>query len=386
MAIVTRHPQLLLALALVTGAGAVAGCSDTSGDSSVAAPEDGSPGAESPVEGVRVLSSGLEAPWGLVVLDDGQALVGERDSARVHLVSATGEPTAVGVVPSVTAGGEGGLLGLAVPPDSPWHDGTPAPFYAYATTAEDNRVLRVTPDPEGGEPSVSVLLDGIPKASIHNGGQLAFGPDGQLYVTTGDAGDPDLAQDPDSLGGKILRVTPAGQPAEDNPDPESPVWSLGHRNVQGLDWDATGRLWASEFGENEFDELNLIRPGGNYGWPEVEGTGGEPTYSDPVAEWATQDSSPSGLAVSREGDIYLAALRGESLWRVPVEDRGTGTGRNSVIVGEPERLLEGDFGRLRAVVSGPEGALWALTSNTSRGAPTDDDDRLLLIEDPDTLE
>lgn len=386
MAIVSRHSLPLLTLALALGAGAMAGCSDSGVNGPLTAQEGGDPTADSPVAGVRVLATGFEVPWGLAVLEEGRALVGERDSARVHLVSASGGLAPVAVVPDVVAEGEGGLLGLAVPPTSPWHDGEPGPFYAYATTAEDNRVLRVTPDPEGGDPSVAVVLDGIPKGSNHNGGQLAFGPDGHLYVTTGDAGTSELSQDPDSLGGKILRITTDGQPAEDNPEPGSPVWSLGHRNVQGLDWDASGRLWASEFGQDNLDELNLILPGRNYGWPEVEGSGGEPDYTDPVAEWSPRDASPSGLAVGRDGDVYLAALRGESLWQVPVEDRGTGTGRSSVIVGEPERELEGDFGRLRAVATDPDGGLWVLTSNTFRGDPAEDDDRLLLIEDPSVLE
>ncbi|WP_228386601.1 PQQ-dependent sugar dehydrogenase [Ornithinicoccus halotolerans] len=324
-----------------------------------------------PLQPVTAMASGLEVPWGLVVGEDGSALVGERDSARVWRVSPAGEREPVTTVPGVAADGEGGLLGLAVDPgDGPGAES----FYAYATTAGDNRVLRVTPDlvdPEA-EPEVETLLEGIPRAGNHNGGRLAFGPDGFLYVTTGDASAGELAQDPGSLGGKILRITPEGEPAPGNPEPGSPVWSLGHRNVQGLGWDAAGRLWASEFGANAWDEVNLIEPGSNYGWPIVEGTGGEPDFVDPVVTWPTSEASPSGLAVGPDGDLYVAALRGESLWRVPLD---------GVHVGEPERLLAGDYGRLRSVVTGPRETLWVLTSNTFRGDPAEDDDRLLRLAD-----
>ncbi len=254
------------------------------------------------------------------------------------------------------------------------HDPDDTAFYAYLTAATDNRVVRVEPG-SSGEPTVEVILDGIPKAGNHNGGRIAFGPDGYLYVTTGDASEGQSAQDPGSLAGKILRVTAEGEPAPDNPDPSSPVLSLGHRNVQGLAWDADGRLWASEFGQNSFDELNLIEPGGNYGWPQVEGTGGEPDYVDPVVTWPTDQASPSGLAYGSDGALYLAALRGQALWRVPLE---------GAEAGEPVKLLDGEYGRLRSVVTTGEG-LWVLTNNTSRGDPAEDDDRLLLVPDPAAL-
>lgn len=333
-----------------------------------------------------MVATRFEVPWGLVPLDDGTLLVGERDTAQVFRVVPGSDPVLVTTVPGVTPDGEGGLLGLAVPDDSAWHAGGPAPFYAYATTDTDNRVLRVDPGDDGSDPVVEVVLDGIPRAGNHNGGRIAFGPDGYLYVTTGDASDGASAQDPGSLAGKILRITPEGAPAPDNPDPDSPVLSLGHRNVQGLDWDETGRLWASEFGQNALDEVNLIQPGGNYGWPEVEGPGGEPEFIDPVVSWPTEDASPSGLAVGQDGSLYVAALRGQSLWRIPVGDGGGGTGGADVSVGEPERLLEAGLGRLRSVVTGPDGELWVLTSNTFRGDPTADDDRLLRIADPATLD
>ncbi|MGI8946832.1 MAG: PQQ-dependent sugar dehydrogenase [Ornithinimicrobium sp.] len=335
-----------------------------------------SPGAtETPAgaqEPVQVIAQDFDVPWGLAVLDDGDVLVGERDTARVWRVVAGGEPQPVTTVPGVEPGGEGGLLGIVVPPG-----GGAGSFFVYATTETDNRVLHVdtTASTQDGGPLVEVVLDGIPKAGNHNGGRLAFGPDDYLYVTTGDASDGPSAQDPDSLGGKILRITTDGEPAPGNPDPDSPVWSMGHRNVQGLGWDSQGRMWASEFGQNDLDEVNLIEPGGNYGWPQFEGPGGEPEFIDPVLTWPTSQASPSGLALGPDGELYVAALRGQALWRVPVDEAGE--------AGEPERLLT-DYGRLRSVVVA-DGALWVLTSNTFRGDPADTDDRLLRVTDLTTL-
>lgn len=355
-----RGTAYLLAGALLT----VAGCTGDVGPSRPAATSQTTSAAPTAPE---VVAAGFDVPWGLVVLDDGSALVGERDTARVWRVPASRAPEPVTTVPGVEPGGEGGLLGLAVPEGR-----TPGVFYAYATTESDNRVLRVDPtaSTESGEPAVEVVLDGIPKAGNHNGGRIAFGPDGYLYVTTGDASDGALSQDPGSLAGKILRITPDGEPAPGNPDPGSPVWSLGHRNVQGLGWDEQGRLWASEFGQNALDEVNLIEPGGNYGWPHFEGPGGEPEFVDPVVTWTPAEASPSGLAVGPDGTLYVAALRGEALWEIPVDEEGE--------VGEPERLLTG-YGRLRSVVVDDDGALWVLTNNTSGADAADEDDRLLRV-------
>jgi glucose/arabinose dehydrogenase len=209
---------------------------------------------------------------------------------------------------------------------------------------------------EGGRASSArPVLTGIPKAGNHNGGRIAFGPDGQLYVATGDAGETDQAQDRGSLGGKILRITADGKPAPGNPFGGSPVWSWGHRNVQGIAWDEGGTMYASEFGQNRWDEVNVIRKGANYGWPVVEGRGGDDRYVDPLRQWTTDDASPSGIAVTPDGTLYMAALRGESLWRMSAE-----AGR----VGEPDRLLAGRYGRLRDVRVGPDGRLWVLTKTT----------------------
>jgi glucose/arabinose dehydrogenase len=300
----------------------------------------------------RNLLTGLDRPWSIAVLPDGSALVSVRNTAEVHRVPAPGSggsPAVVGRVPDVVSEGEGGLLGLAVAPDF----GADPVVYAYFTSPTDNRVAAI-PFTNGRLGTPRVILDGIPRSRNHNGGRLAFGPDGQLYVTTGDAGETRLAQDLTSLGGKILRITPDGAPAPGNPFGGSPVWSYGHRNVQGLVWDARGRMYASEFGSNIWDELNVIQPGRNYGWPEVEGRAGNDDYVDPIAQWRTADASPSGITIGPDGAVYLAALRGESLWRVPL--RGDGS------AGTPERYLEGTYGRLRDIRF-VAGRAWILTNN-----------------------
>ena len=203
-----------------------------------------------------------------------------------------------------------------------------------------------------------VVLDGLAKAGNHDGGALAFGPDGMLYAGVGDAGVPDRAQDPDSLNGKILRMTPDGDVPDDNPTPASLVWTMGHRNVQGLTWDEGGRMYASEFGQDTFDEVNLIEPGNNYGWPVVEGEGDDPTYTNPLVTWSTDEASPSGIAAIGDG-VYVGALRGQRLWRVPLDG------------GDPEALLDQQYGRLRNVQRAPDGSLWITTSNRDgRGIPT----------------
>ncbi|MBA3474788.1 MAG: PQQ-dependent sugar dehydrogenase, partial [Rubrobacter sp.] len=244
----------------------------------------------------------------------------------------------------------------------------------YYTTDEDNRVARMR---EGEDPEP--VLTGIPVLTYHNGGRIAFGPDGNLYVGTGDAGDTSTSQNLNSLGGKILRVTPDGDVPSDNPFSGSPVYSYGHRNVQGLAWDANGRLYASEFGQNRYDEANTIEPGGNYGWPEVEGEGGAPNYIDPISTWTTDEASPSGVEILKggaipqwEGDFFMAALRGQRLYRLDLDESGA-------VVGQ-EELLRGEAGRLRHVAQAPDGSLWILTSNRDgRGNPIPDDDRILRL-------
>jgi glucose/arabinose dehydrogenase len=212
----------------------------------------------------RTLATGLQVPWGIAFLPGGDALVSERTTGRIWRISRDGSPKqTVMRVPGVdTESGEGGLLGLALSPSYP-SDGL---VYAYVTSDTDNRIVRFR---LGG--GLDPILTGIRRGDIHDGGRIAFGPDGKLYASVGEAADGELAQDPGSLNGKILRMNADGSVPLDNPFAGSLVWTLGHRNVEGFAWDSSGRLWATEFGQDEFDELNLIRSGRNYGWPEVEG-------------------------------------------------------------------------------------------------------------------
>jgi glucose/arabinose dehydrogenase len=318
---------------------------------------------------VSVVASGLEAPWGLAFLPDGRVLVSERDSGELLLVTSSGHVEEVQRLPA-GGSGEGGLLGIALSPNYA-ADGL---VYAYFSTAQDNRVARFR---LGEEPRP--ILTGIPVSSIHNGGRIAFGPDGMLYIGTGDATNRDAAQDRNSLAGKILRLMPDGRVPGDNPFPNNPVYSYGHRNVQGLAWDAKGQLYATEFGQNAFDEVNRIVAGGNYGWPEVEGTGDDKRYLDPVTTFSTAEASPSGAVFLHggaipqwEGNLFVAGLRGERLWRLGFNADGAVT--------EREPLLQGQYGRLRHVTQAPDGSLWVLTSNRDgRGNPTADDDRILRL-------
>jgi glucose/arabinose dehydrogenase len=316
------------------------------------------------------VATGLSVPWGIAFLPDGDAVVTERDTRRVLVIGGTDHRvrtvgTLDAAVPLGDQGGEAGLLGVAVSP----HFARDHALFFYLSTAADNRIVRA-PLRHGRLGAPSVVLAGIPNGFIHDGGRLAFGPDGYLYATTGETGRPDLAQDRSSLAGKILRLTTTGDPAPGDPFAGSPVWSFGHRNVQGIAWDAAGRLWASEFGQDTYDELNLIERGGDYGWPTVEGRGGGPGMTDPEVVWDTDEASPSGLAYAA-GHLWLAALRGERLWRVDVH------GADAV---HPVPFFVGRYGRMRTVVAAPDGSLWLSTSNRDgRGEPRPGDDRILRV-------
>lgn len=316
--------------------------------------------------------TGLDTPWGIAFLPDGAALVTSRDTGTVQRVAADSTVTALGTVDGVTPGGEAGLLGVAVSPDFT-DDRT---VFVYYTAETDNRIATLTLDGDALTDQ-QVILEGIPKAGNHDGGRMIFGPDGLLYVGTGDAGERPNSQDLGSLGGKILRLDPDGSGAEGNPFPDAPlVYSLGHRNVQGLAFDDRDRLWAAEFGQNTYDELNLISSGGNYGWPEVEGPSeGVSDYVAPQQVWSTSDASPSGIAYW-DGSIWMAGLGGERLWQIPL----TGATDDQPQTTDPVARFDGEYGRLRTVLAAPDGSLWLSTSNTDgRGDPADGDDRILRL-------
>ena len=309
-----------------------------------------------------VLATGLQIPWGVAFLPNADALIPERATGTILRLRPGSKPETAMQIGEAQGAGEGGLLGLAVSPDY----ATDGLVYAYYSAASDNRIVRFQ---LGG--TQQVLVSGIAKGAIHDGGRLAFGPDRLLYATTGDAGDRTHSQDLYSLNGKILRMAPDGTVPAGNPFPGSLIYTYGHRNVQGLAWDPQGRLWSAEFGQDTWDELNLIVAGHDYGWPVVEGIGDTDggKYTNPVREWHPADASPSGLAWWR-GALYIPALRGQRLWRVVVDAAGT--------TATPEALLTNTYGRLRAAAVAPDGSLWLATNNTDgRGSPRSGDDRIL---------
>ncbi|MET7787114.1 PQQ-dependent sugar dehydrogenase [Streptomyces sp900116325] len=334
------------------------------------------PPAKGSVRVVSTLTEGLASPWGLAELPGGDLLVSSRDERTITRVDGrTGSKTLLGTVPGVSPAGEGGLLGIAISPAY----ASDHLVYVYFTTGSDNRIARMRYDEHGdagrqlGAPQT--ILRGIPKGHIHNGGRIAFGPDHMLYAGTGETGSTGLAQDKASLAGKILRMTPDGRPAPGNPEPGLLMYSYGHRNVQGLAWDSRKQLWASEFGQDTWDELNQIVPGGNYGWPKYEGKVGKKGFVDPVAQWKTSEASPSGIAFA-QGSIWMAGLRGERLWRIPLSENP-----DKEPLAAPQSFLKGEYGRLRTVLAAGGNRLWLVTSNTdTRGTPEPGDDRALVLE------
>lgn len=315
----------------------------------------------------RTLAKGLVTPWGLAFLPNGDAVVTSRETGEVHRVRKGGGRSRIGTIEcDGAADGEGGLLGVALSPT--FADDRRA--YFYRTFGGVNQVVSLDYR-RGALSDLQVVLDGIPSARVHNGGGLGFGPDGHLYVSTGDAMVGPDAQSQTSLAGKILRITASGAVPDDNPFGNE-VWTLGHRNVQGLAWDTTGRMFATEYGAHERDELNEIVAGDNYGWPVVEGgdgPGGD--YHDPFVMWSpTRTCSPSGLTVARRR-AWVASLRGECLYAVRLS--GPDAGRKS-------RHFRGRFGRVRNVEAAPDGSLWLATSNTDQnGTPGRGDDRIVRI-------
>jgi glucose/arabinose dehydrogenase len=316
---------------------------------------------------VRTVARGLQVPWGIDFLPGrkGDALVAERTTGRIIRIARPGGRKRVAMrIPGVdTNAGEGGLLGLAVSPNY----ARDKLIYAYFTSASDNRIVRFR---LGGP--VMPIVTGIASSGNHNGGRLEFGRDGKLYASTGDAGNTARSQDRGSLNGKILRLNPDGSAPNDNPFRGSRVFSMGHRNVQGLAFDRAGRLWAPEFGQDTFDEVNLIRAGQNYGWPAVEGRGtGGGRFVSPKVVWRTDQASPSGAAI-RGRNLYVAALRGETVFRIRL---------NGTAVGRPRAVLSTRHGRIRTVVVAPDRSLWVATSNRDgRGDPRSGDDKILRLK------
>jgi glucose/arabinose dehydrogenase len=334
---------------------------------------------------VTVWITRLDTPWSLVFLPDGRALVSERRGAIRVIENNRLLPDPL-ITRKVLQSGEGGLMGLALHPRFP-----SVPFlYAMETVDErgrrENRVVRFRFERNRADPD-RVIVAGIPAGANHDGGRIAFGPDGKLYVTTGDTFRSGLAQERNVLAGKILRVADDGTIPPDNPTAGSVVYSLGHRNPQGIAWDPqTGKLLEAEhgptgeFGLSAWDEINVIEPNGNYGWPQAVGAVHKTGLIDPIVAWPDRSTPPSGMAFWH-GDLFVATLRSQALVRVTFE-RADGKLQPAVI----ERWFakpsdDGRFGRLRDAVVGPDGALYVLTSNRDgRGDPAPDDDRIIKIE------
>lgn len=312
----------------------------------------------------------LDIPWALDFLPDGSIIFTER-AGRIRLIDEKEGllPDPLLTIDEVAHRGEGGLLGIVLHPDFVQNSFVYV-YYTYQNGAVlANRVVRFRKH-DNNLSDKEIIIDNIPGASIHNGGRIKFGPDGHLYITTGDANNPDLAQDENSLAGKILRLKDDGTIPADNPFPDSPVYSFGHRNPQGLVWDGQGVLWATEHGPRANDELNLIEPGKNYGWPIVQGDEEAPGFVSPVIHSGTETWAPSGAAYL-DGSLFFAGLRGQSLYEVVIDDQPVSLRRH----------LNRDFGRLRDVVVGPDNFLYILTSNRDgRGMPGEDDDRIIRID------
>ncbi|WP_062301147.1 PQQ-dependent sugar dehydrogenase [Demequina subtropica] len=327
----------------------------------------------------EVVATGLTTPSALVTMPDGSLLVSERTTGTVKRIRAgvatpLNGPGAEALRAATVADGTGGLLGLEVLP------GDRTYVYAYVTRAHDNAVLRMELHDELLSQPI-VIVDGIPSGEESNGGRLAFGPDGYLYIGTGDAGRPALAAKKGSLAGKILRVVADGGEDDGRKAPDNPfgsrVWSLGHHDVEGLAWVGDGRLYASDRGATS-DELDLIVAGGDYGWPDADGLAGMPAGTElgatvqgvtaPVAVWDPAEATPGGIAATHEG-VYVSAVAGDRVWRVPLTADGTS---------EPHVLLDG-IGHVRSVAAGLDGMLYVMTGNTEDGEAPQGDDRILRI-------
>jgi glucose/arabinose dehydrogenase len=323
-------------------------------------------GATGSLDVTSTLVTGLDTPWGLTFLPDRTALLGSRDSAEMRLLTPAGghvTTSLVATMPGVVHDGEGGLLTIVTSPTF----ARDRQLFVYHSTASDNRVTRIT-YADGKLSSPTEILTGLPRNAHHNGGGLAFGPDGLLYVGTGDGEDKSLPQNRASLGGKILRITPTGGAAPGNPF-GTKVLSYGHRNVEAIAFDGR-QLWAVEFGDKTADELNRIVAGANYGWPQTQGRTTDAGITSPAVQWPTDDAGPAGIAI-RNGVAWIACLTGKCVYRVRLNPTGAD---------EPQRFLDDTDGRLRRIVPAPDGSLWLISNNTDgRATPRPGDDRILRL-------
>ena len=329
-------------------------------------PAGGAPAAKAPGQ-VTTITTSKDIPWGLAFLPDGSGIYTERDTFNVVKVSPTGTKTTLGKIPGAAGtNGEGGALGLELSPKFA-SDGL---VYIFHTTSSDNRIqsAKLTGNTLGGW---KTILSGIKRNKFHNGGRLRFGPDDKLYVATGDAQSSANAQNKNSLNGKVLRINADGSVPSDNPFGNA-VWSFGHRNVQGLAFDSQGRLWEQEFGNSIMDELNLIEKGGNFGWPQCEGTSGDcgGGLKAPKKTWSTSSCSCSGIAIVGS-TIFIGAQRGERLYTLEISGSS---------VGSQKSYFQGQFGRIRTVEASPDGDIWMTTSDGDKDStPNNSNTKILHV-------
>ncbi|WP_338043628.1 PQQ-dependent sugar dehydrogenase [Paenibacillus hamazuiensis] len=335
----------------------------------------------------QLVADRLDVPWDMAIAPDGRIFVTERPGAiRVIEKGKLREEPVYRFNDTFYTKSEAGLLGITLDPNF----ASNRYMYVYHTYRSGNqiknRVVRLV-EKDNAARIDKVLLDDLPGENIHDGGRIRFGPDGMLYVTNGDANDRPMAQDVTRLGGKIMRIQPDGGVPKDNPFAGSPVYSLGHRNPQGLAWHpVTKELFSSEHGQSAHDEINRIEPGGNYGWPYIEGDRTEPAANDksklgpgkliaPIVHSKEETWAPSGITfVSRgpwKGNLLVACLRGTRLLRIEL-------GSDNRTVKQVDTLLKDELGRIRNVVEGPDGSIYVMTNNRDgRGQPKPDDDKLI---------
>lgn len=323
----------------------------------------------------KTLATGLDTPWALAFLPDNSILVTERPG-RLRLVTKDGilQASPVATIDDVVESGEGGLLGIAVHPNFSTNKYIYL-YYTYEINGDDTRNRVVRFKLENNKLSDETLItNAIPGALFHNGGRIKFGPDNYLYITTGDAQVPSLAQTRTSLAGKILRVTDEGDPVPGNPF-NTRVYSYGHRNPQGITWDEKGNLFETEHGNSTTDELNLISPGNNYGWPTITGKEERSGMTTPLLQSGTDTWAPGDIAYYKN-QLFFTGLRGTALYKVTLTNN---TPSNLT------QFFKGEYGRIREVILGKDNMLYLTTSNKDgRGSPTSNDDQIIRIN-PESL-
>ncbi|WP_066874495.1 PQQ-dependent sugar dehydrogenase [Clostridium mediterraneense] len=328
---------------------------------------------------IEVIAENLTVPWALDISNDGKIYFTERPGSVRVIENGILNPRPLITFPSpFISQGEGGLMGIALDPNFSQNHY----IYVMHSYRENNRIYnRVVRLVESNNIATidKILIDKIPGNQVHNGGRLKIGPDKKLYITTGDAQNPSLAQDMSSLAGKILRIELNGNIPRDNPFPNSPIYSLGHRNPQGLTWSPRNILYSSEHGQTAHDEINIIIPGANYGWPLVQGdeTSTEITVQKPLVHSNEITWAPSGMAfinsASFKDNLLVATLRGQQLLSISLNNNGT-------VVSDIESLLKNEYGRLRDVVQAKDGSIYITTSNRDgRGNPNPSDDRIIRL-------